>query len=116
MNDTFPNLKAIAAGQIAVPMPTLWTHEINKPLIGRIKGFGNFQHDRYGTQQTVIFELETGELVSAILNAYLSEDMRIQNAKENDLVLIQLLGKDVSGHGNSFNKLNLVVEKVPNLI
>jgi len=37
--------------------------------------------------------------------------MRLQNAQINDLVLIQLMGKEVSFYGNSFNKFNLVVQK-----
>ena len=94
-----------------MPMPTLWTHEINNPLIGRIKGFSQFQHNQYGTQQTVIVERDTGELVYAILTPYLLEGMRLQNAQINDLVLIQLMGKEVSFYGNSFNKFNLVVQK-----
>jgi hypothetical protein len=111
MYDKFAELKAIARGEAAAPIPTIWNHEINKPLIGTIKGFSRFQHDRYGMQETVIVELETGELVSAILTPYLIDGMQRQHAQENDSVLIQLLGKDVSTHGNSFNKYNLVVQK-----
>lgn len=111
MYDKFAALKAIATGEATAPLPTIWAHEVNKPLIGTIKGFSRFQHDRYGMQETVIVELESGELVSAILNPYLIDGMRRQNAEENDLVLIQLICKDISAHGNTFNKFNLVVQK-----
>lgn len=113
MNDKFARLKAIANGEANSPaMPTNWTHEVDKPLIGTIKGFGQFQHDRYGTQETVTVETEDGELVSAILTPYLVDGMHRQHAEENDLVLIQFLGKEKSPHGNNyFNKFNLVVEK-----
>ena len=110
-NNVYARLKAIAAGERAHPLPTIWVHEINKPLIGRIREFNRFQHDRYGMQETVIVELETGELVSAILNDYLIEGMRRQRAEIDDFVLIQLLGTDLSNHGNRFNKFTLVIEK-----
>jgi hypothetical protein len=67
MNDKFAALMAISTGEATAPLPAIWTHEINKPLIGTIKGFSRFQHDRYGMQETVIVELESSELVSAIL-------------------------------------------------
>ncbi len=73
--------------------------QTDKPLIGTIKGF---EHDRYGTQKTVIVEL-----ISAILNPYLIDGMR----RQNDLVLNQLLGIERSPHGNTFNNFTLVVEK-----
>lgn len=111
MFDKFAKLKVIAKGDATAPLPSIWTHEINKPLIGTIKGFSSFQHDRYGQQETVIVELESGELVSAILTSYLIYGMRLQNAEVNDLVLIQLMGKELSHHGNAFNKFNLVVQK-----
>ena len=111
MLDKFSELKAISTGQINSQYPTFWNHEVNKPLIGTIKGFSNFQHDRYGQQETVIVELESGEIVSAILSSYLISGMRMQNAAVNDLVLIQLLGKDRINNGNVFNKFNLVVRK-----
>lgn len=111
MFDKFAELKAIAKGEATAPLPSIWTHEINKPLMGTIKGFSSFHHDRYGQQETVIVELESGESVSAILTPYLITGMRLQNAEVNDLVLIQLLGKEQSNHGNSFNKFNLVVQK-----
>ena len=110
-NNVYARLKAIAAGERANPLPTIWTHEVNKPLIGRIKGFSRFQHDRYGMQETVIVELESGELVSAILNAYLIDGFSRQGAEVNDFLLIELLGKDYSKSGNCFNKFNLVIEK-----
>jgi hypothetical protein len=68
MFDKFSELKAISNGEVSSQYPNFWNHEINKPLIGTIKGFSNFQHDRFGQQETVIVELESGEIVSAILN------------------------------------------------
>jgi hypothetical protein len=109
-NDIFARVKAIAAGEMA--QPANWVHEIDKPLIGRIKGFSSFHHDRYGMQETVIVETESGELVSAILNDYLIEGMRRQRAEVNDLVFIEKLGQDNSKNGNCFNKYVLVIDKV----
>jgi hypothetical protein len=110
--DKFAHLKAIAAGEsMPSSLPDIWKHEVGNPLIGTIKGFSNFEHDRYGPQETVIVELESGEHVSAILNSYLSNGMQIKHAEVGDLVLIQLLGKEKSTNGSTFNKFNLVVEK-----
>jgi len=111
-HDMFASLKAIAAGDTTQTFPTFWTHEVKNPLIGIIKGFGSFEHDRYGTQETVIVERESGELVSAILNEYLSNGIRLQNAAIGDLILIDFLGKERSHNGHQFNRFNLVIQKV----
>jgi len=110
--DKFARLKAIAAGEnVASSLPAIWTHNVETPLLGTIKEFSQFEHDRYGTQDTVTVERESGELVSAILNGYLSTGMQIQKAEVGDLVLIQLLGKERSNNGSMFNKYTLIVEK-----
>lgn len=107
----YDKLKVIAAGKGAQDSPTIWVHEVGNPLIGRIKGFSNFQHDRFGLQKTVIVELESGELVSAILNGYLEEGIRRKQARVNDFVLIQLLGKSSTNSGISFNRFQFEVMK-----
>lgn len=110
--DKFAHLKAIAAGESEESsLPEIWKHEVGNPLIGTIRGFSSFEHDLYGPQETVIVELESGERVSAILNNYLSNGMQMKHAEVNDLVLIQLLGKEKSSNGATFNKFNLVIEK-----
>jgi len=113
MNENrFARLKAIAAGENTAPsLPAIWTHDIGTPLLGIIKGFSQFEHDQYGTQDTVIVERESGELVSAILNNYLRNGMQIQQAEVGDLILIQLLGKERSNNGSMFNKFTLVIDK-----
>lgn len=110
-NDKFAKLKAIAAGEVSAQQPIPWQHEVDKPLIGTIKGFGEFQHERFGPQKTVIVEREDGEVVSAFMNAYIATGMEQQNAQPGDLVLIQLLGKAKSQHGNPYNQFQLFVEK-----
>ena len=114
--DKFAHLKAIAAGETetateASRVPEIWKHEVGNPLIGIIRGFSSFEHDRFGLQETVIVELESGKRVSAILNNYLSNGMQMKHAEAGDLVLIQLLGKEKGTNGSVFNKFNLVIEK-----
>ena len=112
--DKFAHLKAIAAGESpseSSSLPEIWKHEVGNPLMGIIRGFSSFEHDRFGLQETVIVELESGQLVSAILNNYLSTGMQIQHAEVGDLVLIQLLGKERSANGSIFNRFNLVIQK-----
>jgi len=109
--DKFAKLKAIAAGEAPTQQLIPWQHEVNNPLIGTIKGFGEFQHERYGPQRTVIVERENGEVVSAFRNTYIANGMEQQNAQPGDLVLIQLLGKAKSQHGNQYNEFQLHVEK-----
>jgi hypothetical protein len=113
MYDKYAELRAIVSGeaQATTPIPAKWSYEIDRPLLGTIKGFSSFHHDRFGLQETVIVESESGELVSAILNQYLQNGMRIQKAEVNDLILIQFLGKELSVHNNTINKYNLVVQK-----
>lgn len=111
-NDKFAKLKAIATGEPEeLSLPEIWKHEVGNPLIGIIRGFSSFEHDRFGLQETVIVELESGQRVSAILNNYLSTGMQIQHAEVGDLVLIQLLGKEKGVNGSIFNKFNLVIQK-----
>ncbi|WP_404357058.1 hypothetical protein [Methylotuvimicrobium sp. KM1] len=109
--DKFAKLKAIAAGEVSAEQPKHWQHEVGKPLIGTILGFSEFHHDRYGPQKTVIVKLENGDIVSAIMNNYVANGMVQQNAQPGDLVLIQLLGKARSPHGNEYNQFQLYVEK-----
>ncbi|QSB01867.1 hypothetical protein JWZ98_02595 [Methylomonas sp. EFPC1] len=109
--DKFAHLKAIAAGEVPTQQPTPWQHEVNNPLIGTIKGFGEFHHERFGLQRTIIVERENGEVVSAFMNAYIANGMEHHNAQPGDLVLIQLLGKAKSQHGNQYNEFQLYVEK-----
>jgi hypothetical protein len=109
--DKFAKLKAMAAGELTEQQPIHWQHEEHKPLIGTIKGFGEFHHDRYGPQKTVIVERENGEVVSAFMNAYIANGMERSHARPGDLVLIQLLGKAKSQDGNQFNQYQVHVEK-----
>ncbi|ANE56527.1 hypothetical protein [Methylomonas sp. DH-1] len=114
-NDKFARLKAIAAGEsepaAASSFPEIWKHEVDKPLIGTFLGYGNFEHERFGLQETAIVQTENGQRVSAILNNYLSNGMQYQQAEPGDLVLIRLLGKEKSTNGSVYNKFELVVQK-----
>lgn len=111
--DKFNHLKAIAAGESVeeTSLPEIWRHEVGNPLIGTIQGFSSFEHDCYGTQETIIVELEDRRRVSAILTPYLSTGMQMKHAEVGDLILIQLLGKERGHNGSTYNKFNLVVEK-----
>lgn len=114
-NDDFAYLNAIASGEIPAPKFSsdilYWTHEQNKPLIGKIVEFGEFEHQAYGTQKTVIVERENGEVVSAILTQYLQNGMVMQDGDIGDLVLIEKQNKERSKNGKIFNKFQLVVKK-----
>ena len=92
--------------------PTFWKYAVNKPLIGRISDFDSFEHDLYGKQETVIVELKSGELVSAILNDYLINGMRCQNGAIGDLIRIDFQGKERSKNGKTFNKFNMIIQKM----
>jgi hypothetical protein len=111
----FDYLRAIASG--ATPPPVLssdirfWSHEPHEPLIGKIVGFGEFDHTAYGHQKTVIVEREDGEVVSAILTNYLQRGMEIQNGEIGDLVLIEKQGQERSKCGKTFNRFQFVVQK-----
>ena len=113
--DKFAHLNAISAGKI--PAPALasdirfWTHERYQPLIGTILGFDSFEHERYGKQQTVIVERESGEVVSAILTKYLENGMAIQDGQIGDLVLIEKKDQKRSKNGMTYNEFQFVVQK-----
>ena len=110
-NENFAQFKANFADGTALALPRYWKFEINKPLIGIIRAFSHFEHNRYGKQATVIVELESGELVSAILNGYLKEGVVRQDAQVNDFIFINFLGKEYSNNGNFFKKYNMVIQK-----
>ena len=115
MKNKYDRLIAIASGQLDDPAfnPAIafWKYELNNPLIGTIKDFGGFHHANFGSQETVIVELESGEVVSAILNPYLSEGMRMRNAQVDDLIYLDFLGKENGKYGKSDNKYNLIIDK-----
>lgn len=108
-------LKAVAAGYIKdSTLPSTiryWTHEPNQPLIGTIIRFDEFEHPRYGKQQTVIVERDNSEVVSAILPPYLQRGMAMQDGEIGDLVFIEKEGQEQSKYGKTFNKFKLVIDK-----
>jgi hypothetical protein len=115
LNDRFAHLKGIASGKVTAPALSsaikFWTHEPEQPLIGSIVGFSHFEHERYGTQATVLVERETGEVVSAILTGYLQRGIEIQDGAVGDLILIVKQGQACSKYGNMYNKFQLVIDK-----
>lgn len=109
LNDRFANLKGRASGKVTAPALLsaikFWTHEPEQPLIGSIVGFSQFEHERYGTQQTVLVKREKGDVVSAILTNYLQKGMEIQDGAVGDLVLIMKQGKACSKYGKHIQQI-----------
>ncbi len=114
-DDGFAYLNAIASGEIPAPRLSsdivYWTHEPYTPLIGKIIEFGEFEHDSYGHQKTVIVERENGEVVSAILTEYLQNGMSMQGGDIGDFVLIEKQNKERSKYGKIFNRFQFVIRK-----
>lgn len=117
--DKYAHLRAISEGK--VPAPDLsssdikfWAHEVNRPLIGDILGFDEFEHKVYGLQKTIIVKRDNGEVVSAILTDYLQKGIAMQTGKVGDMVLIEKQGQERSQNGKTFNKFMLVVHKPDN--
>jgi hypothetical protein len=112
--DPFARLRAIASGQhTANPPVRFWNYEKDGDILGTIIGFDSVHHPQYGEQHTVIVQLaDSNQLVSAFLNGYLQEGMRLQKAEVGDLILIQFLGKQP---GERFNRFHLEIEKAPTL-
>ena len=91
MSDEFARLRAIAAGQEADVKK--WKYERDGNVMGTIVDFSSMNHQTYGEQQMVIVKLaDTGELVSAFLNGWLQEGMRLNKAKVGDRILIKFFG------------------------
>jgi len=85
MSDEFARLRAIAAGQEADVKK--WKYERDGNVMGTIVDFSSMNHQTYGEQQMVIVKLaDTGELVSAFLNGWLQEGMRLNKAKVGDRI------------------------------
>ena len=107
MSDEFARLRAIAAGQEADVKR--WKYERDGNVMGTIVDFSSMNHQTYGEQQTVIVKLaDTGELVSAFLNGWLQEGMRLNKAKVGDRILIKFFGMRP---GERFNRFHLEIEK-----
>lgn|SRR5664279_2590956 len=107
MSDEFARLRAIAAGQEADVKK--WKYERDGNVMGTIVDFSSMNHQTYGEQQTVIVKLaDTGELVSAFLNGWLQEGMRLNKAKVGDRILIKFFGMRP---GERFNRFHLEIEK-----
>jgi hypothetical protein len=107
MSDEFARLRAIAAGQEADAKK--WKYERDGNVMGTIIDFSSMNHQTYGEQQMVIVKLaDTGELVSAFLNGWLQEGMRLNKAKVGDRILIKFFGMRP---GERFNRFHLEIEK-----
>lgn len=108
--DKFARLRAIASGQpTTTPQIKFWNFEQDGNILGTIMSFNSFNHPQYGVQHTVVVQLaDSNQLVSAILNGYLLEGMRIQQAAVGDLILILFFGKQPGEH---FNRFYLEIEK-----
>ena len=107
MSDEFAKLRAIAAGQEADVKR--WKYERDGNVMGTIVDFSSMNHQTYGEQQMVIVKLaDTGELVSAFLNGWLQEGMRLNKAKVGDRILIKFFGMRP---GERFNRFHLEIEK-----
>jgi len=107
MSDEFARLRAIAAGQEADVKR--WKYERDGNVMGTIIDFSSMNHQTYGEQQMVIVKLaDTGELVSAFLNGWLQEGMRLNKAKVGDRILIKFFGMRP---GERFNRFHLEIEK-----
>ena len=107
MSDEFARLRAIAAGQEADVKK--WKYERDGNVMGTIIDFSSMNHQTYGEQQTVIVKLaDTDELVSAFLNGWLQEGMRLNKAKVSDRILIKFFGMQP---GERFNRFKLEIEK-----
>jgi hypothetical protein len=107
MSDEFARLRAIAAGQEADVKK--WKYERDGNVMGTIVDFSSMNHQTYGEQQMVIVKLaDTGELVSAFLNGWLQEGMRLNKAKVGDRILIKFFGMRP---GERFNRFHLEIEK-----
>ncbi|MEI7997083.1 MAG: hypothetical protein WCH01_19490 [Methylococcaceae bacterium] len=107
MSDEFARLRAIAAGQEADVKR--WKYERDGNVMGTIVDFSSMNHQTYGEQQMVIVKLaDTDELVSAFLNGWLQEGMRLNKAKVGDRILIKFFGMRP---GERFNRFHLEIEK-----
>ena len=107
MSDEFARLRAIAAAQEADVKK--WKYERDGNVMGTIVDFSSMNHQTYGEQQMVIVKLaDTGELVSAFLNGWLQEGMRLNKAKVGDRILIKFFGMRP---GERFNRFHLEIEK-----
>ena len=107
MSDEFARLRAIAAGQEADVKN--WNYERDGNVMGTIVEFSSVKNKTYGEQQRVIVKLaDTGELVSAFLNGWLQEGMRLNKAKVGDRILIKFFGMRP---GECFNRYKLEIEK-----
>lgn len=119
--DPFEYLRAIDANQTTPPPPPppppplgpeaikFWIFRRDGNIMGKIIGFGSFEHPQFGEQHTITVQLaDTNELISAFLNGYLQEGMRRKDAQVGDLILIQFLGKQP---GERFNRYRLEIDK-----
>ena len=106
MSDEFARLRAIAAGQEADVKR--WKYERDGNVMGTIVDFSSMNYQTYVEQQMVIVKLaDTDELVSAFLNGWLQEGMRLNKAKVGDRILIKFFGMRP---GERFNRFHLEIE------
>ncbi len=86
-----------------------WQPAVNETLVGIIIG-----HQKavgtYGESFQLLVSTEVG-VTACWITAWLKENLRVQDAKVNDLIALTFMGKKQSPAGRPYNAYSLIIQK-----
>jgi hypothetical protein len=107
LNDRMNALKNRATQQAG----EIWQPVAGETLVGVIAGSEAVAHPLYGNQYQMLIHDENGAIVKVWLSKYLRDNLRAQNADQNDLIALTFGGKRKNAQGREFNAYTVVIEK-----
>ena len=107
LNDRMNALKNRATQQ----QGEIWQPVAGETLVGIISGSETVAHPLYGNQYQMLIRDEHGAIVKVWLSKYLRDNLRAQNADQNDLIALTFGGKRKNAQGREFNAYTVVIEK-----
>lgn len=89
----------------------VWQPSAGDTLIGMIIGSETTHHPLYGQQRLMLIQNENGAVVKVWLSKWLVDNLKAQDAQQNDLIALTYGGKQKNAQGREYNVYNLIVDK-----
>lgn len=89
----------------------IWQPVAGDTLFGMIVGSETTHHPIYGQQRLMLVQSENGTLIKVWLSKWLVDNLKAQDAQQNDLIALTFGGKHKTAQGREYNAYTLIVEK-----
>lgn len=89
----------------------VWQPVAGDTLIGMIIGSETTHHPIYGQQRLMLVQSEGGAIIKVWLSKWLVDNLKAQDAQQNDLIALTYGGKHRTSNGREYNAYSLIVDK-----